>query len=110
MREVENVDRLMQDLQKTILALEKIGESSPTGSEQIDELLDQLFQQKIDLAGFSVNESAQPYQQAAQAMSRAAGKAERAAKDVAALAEARSAVSDAIGRLAQMLDKLVPQE
>jgi hypothetical protein len=100
----------MQDLQKTILALEKISEESPAGSEQIDELLDQLFQQKIDLAGFSVNETTQAYQQAVQAMSRAAAKAERAVRDAGAIPEMLGVVAHAISGLARVLDRLVPQE
>lgn len=102
------MEGLIQDLQKTILALETLSQSSATASEQIDELLDQLFQQKIDLLKASLNLSSAPYQQAAEAMSEAAVKAARAVKEPARIEEMTIAVADAISKLARLLDHAVP--
>jgi len=100
---VNNVDILIQDLQKTIAALEALGDS-----EQIDELLDQLFQHKIDLVNATLNTASQPYQHAAQAMKQAAAKAERAAKEPARVDEATAAVAGAVAKLAKLLDSVIP--
>lgn len=107
---VKNVDTLIQDLQKTIETLEILSEMPATAGDQIDELLDQLFQQKIDLVHSSLNASSQPFQQAAQAMKQAASKTTRAAKEPAParLAEMAKAVSDAITKLARLLDNASP--
>lgn len=102
------MEGLIQDLQKTILALETLSASSATASDQIDELLDQLFQQKIDLVKASLNLSSVPYQQAAAAMSEAAAKAARAVKEPARIGEMARAVADAIGKVARLLDNVVP--
>lgn len=102
------MESLIQDLQKTILALETLSETSVTASDQIDELLDQLFQQKIDLMNASLNVSSGPYQQAALAISQAAVKAGRAVKDPGSIDETAVAVADAISKLARLLDNVVP--
>lgn len=98
----------MQDLQKTIEALETLGNSSATAGEQMDELLDPLFQHKIDLVGATLNVSTQPYQQAAAAMRQAAAKAARAVKEPARIGEASRAVAEAITKLARLQDSLFP--
>ena len=102
------MDTLIQDLQKTIEALETLGESPATAGEQIDDLLDPLFQHKIDLVSAALNVSTQPYQQAAAAMRQAAAKAERAVKEPARASEAFRAVADAITKLARLQDSLFP--
>lgn len=102
------MDTLLHDLQKTIEALETLGESSATAGEQIDELLDPLFQHKIDLVGATLNVSTLPYQQAAQAMRQAADKAERAAKEPGRVGEAARAVAEATAKLAKLQDSLFP--
>ncbi len=102
------MDSLIKDLQKTIEALETLSESPATAVDQIDELLDQLFQQKIDLVNAAPSVSSQPFQQAAKAMQQAAFKAERAVKDPSRLGESTLAVSDAITQLAKLLDSLLP--
>jgi len=101
---VKNVDSLIQDLQKTIDALETLSEMPVTAGEQIDELLDQLFQQKIDLVNASLNISSQPFQQASQAMAQAAAKAVRSVKEPARVNDMAKGVSDAITKLARLLD------
>ena len=98
----------MQDLQKTIEALETLGNSSAAAGEQMDELLDPLFQHKIDLVGATLNVSTQPYQQAAAAMRQAAAKAARAVKEPARIGEASRAVAEAITKLARLQDSLFP--
>ncbi len=104
------MERLIQEVQKTIVALEKLSESPKTASDQIDELLDQLFQQKIDLVGATRNESTASYQRALQAMGQAAAKAERAMKAPERIPEMAAAVSDAIAKVARVLDNVVPIE
>jgi methyl-accepting chemotaxis protein len=103
---VKNVDSLIKDLQKTIEALETLSEMPATAGEQIDELLDPLFQQKIDLVSISLNVSSQPFIQASQAMKQAANKAARAVKDPTQVEEMYKAVSDAISKLAKLLDSV----
>lgn len=102
------MDSLLQELQKTITGLEKLADKPATSSEQLDELLDQLFQQKTDLAKVQLNASAPSYQQSLSAVRQAAGKVDRAVKDSAKLAEMWPAVNDAIGKLAKLLDHLAP--
>ena len=100
------MDSLIQELQKTIEALETLSDRPATAGEQIDELLDQLFQQKIDLLNASVNVASQPFQLAALAMRQAAVKAARAVKEPARVGEMTSAVADAITKLARLLDSV----
>ena len=79
------MDNLSQNLQRTIKALETLSEKGLPQAEQVDELLDQLFQQKIDLANLNTNTSAPAYQQASHALSHAASRAEKAVKNTAHL-------------------------
>jgi len=102
------VDTLIQDLQKTIEALETLSVSPATAGEPIDDLLDPLFQHKIDLVNATLNVSTQAYQQAAVAMRQAAAKAERAAKEPGRVGEASLAVGEAITKLARLQDSLFP--
>ncbi|MDD5035572.1 MAG: spore germination protein GerPC [Methylococcaceae bacterium] len=102
------MDNLIQDLQKIIQALEALSESPATASEQIDEMLDQLFQQKIDLLNAALNVSTTPYQQAAQAMKQAAAKAERGAREPANIDEALRTISEAITKSSKLLDSVAP--
>jgi nitrate reductase assembly molybdenum cofactor insertion protein NarJ len=104
------VDSLIQDLQKTILALEKMSESAGTSSEQVDELLDQLFQQKIDLLNARLNPSSSPYQLAAQAMKKAAATASKTPKEPARVQDLIASISDAISKVARLLDNFVASE
>lgn len=98
------MDNLQQNLQRTIRALETLSEKNPPQAEQADELLDQLFQQKIDLANLNANSSLPAYQQANQAMGQAAARAEKAAKDPGQFRDAIPVVTDAIGKLAKLLN------
>ncbi len=98
------MEKLIFDLQKTIEALETLSESPAAAGDQIDELLDQLFQQKIDLVNATPNAASQPFQHAAQAMRKAAVAAENAARKPSHLGETMSAVSEAITKLAKLLD------
>jgi phage-related minor tail protein len=102
------MDNLIQDVQKTIVALEKLAERPATASEQLDELLDQLFQLKTDLNNVNLNPSSPQYQQALQAVRQAVGKADRATKDNGKLGEMMPAVNNAISKLAKLLDHLAP--
>jgi hypothetical protein len=105
---VKNVDILIQDLQKTIEALETLSDNPATAGDPIDELLDQLFQHKIDLVSLTLNTASPPYQHAAQAMKQAAAKAERAVQEPARIDEAAAAVASAIPKLAKLLDSVIP--
>lgn len=102
------MDILIQDLQKTIEALETLSDKPVADGGQIDELLDQLFQHKIDLVSATLSVSSPSYQQAAQAMKQAAAKAERAAKEPARVGEAEQAVAEAIAKLAKLFDSIIP--
>lgn len=102
------MDSLIQDLQKTIEALETLSLTAANEDGKIDELLDQLFQQKIDLVNASLNVSSPPFQQASQAVKQAAAKAEKAVKDAARVGETMGAVAEAIAKLAKLLDNLAP--
>lgn len=101
------MDRVIADLQKTIQALETLSTNQPALAEQCDELLDPLYQQKIDLVAASLNVESPAYQQALQAISTAAGKVEKAVKHPAAPDDAFKAVESAIPRLARLLDQAV---
>lgn len=99
------MDNLQQSLQRTIRALEALSEKNLPQGDRIDELLDQLFQQKIDLASLSISAAAPLYQQAGQALGQAASRAEKAVKDANQLKDALSVVTDAIGKLAKLLNQ-----
>ena len=100
------MDSLIQDLQKTIDALETLSEMPTTAGEQIDELLDQLFQQKIDLVNATLNVSSQLFLVAAQAMALAASKAVLTVREPSQVNELVKGVSDAITKLARLLDSV----
>jgi len=102
------VDNLIQDLQRTIVSLEKLAEAPATASEQLDEILDQLFQQKTDLNKVKLVPAMQQYQQALQAVRQASGKADRAVKDASKLGEMIPVVNAAITKLARLLDHIAP--
>ncbi len=101
------MDNLLQSLQRTIRALETLSEKNPPQVDRVDELLDQLFQQKIDLANLNTNTSAPAYQQASQALSMAASRSEKAAKDPNQLRDTLPVVTEAIGKLAKLLNHVV---
>jgi methyl-accepting chemotaxis protein len=100
------MDKLTDDIQRTIRALENLSGRASAASEAIDELLDQLFQQKIDLAGSSYSTASAVYQLAVQSMSAAANKAERAVKDPNSISAMVPVIEDAIGKLARLLDSV----
>ncbi|BBA36259.1 uncharacterized protein sS8_4329 [Methylocaldum marinum] len=102
------MESLIQNLQRTIRALETLSEQKLPEADQVDELLDQLFQQKIDLVNLSVSSSSPAYQQAVQAMSQAAARVEKAAKEPSRLNEAVPVVFDAVGKLAKLLNHVMP--
>lgn len=99
------MENLIQDLQKMITALEQLGHLSQADSEQIDELLDQLFQQKIDLLRVSLNVSSQPFQQTAQAIHQAAAKLDKTVKHPSDIQASISQVQIAVNKLAKLLDQ-----
>jgi dsDNA-specific endonuclease/ATPase MutS2 len=99
------MEHLLQNLQRTIKALEILSEKGLPQAEQLDELLDQLFQQKIDLQNLNTNTSSTAYQQASQALGQAASRAEKAARDPGQVRDLIPAVTDAIGKLAKLLNQ-----
>ncbi len=101
------MENLFHNLQRTIKALEILSDKGLPQAEQLDELLDQLFQQKIDLSNLSPNPSSPAYQQASHALGLAASRAERAAKDPAQLRDLIPIVTDAIGKLTKVLNHVV---
>ncbi|HYE35143.1 hypothetical protein [Methylocaldum sp.] len=102
------MESLIQNLQRTIRALETLSEKRLPEADQVDELLDQLFQQKIDLVNVTLSSSSPVYQQAAQAVSQAATRVEKAAKEPSRVSEAIPVVFDAIGKLAKLLNHVTP--
>lgn len=100
------MENLLQNLQRTIKALEILSEKNLPQAEQVDELLDQLFQQKIDLVNLVSSHAGPAYQQASQAFGQAAGRAEKAVKDPAHLRETIPVITDAIGKLARLLNNV----
>jgi dsDNA-specific endonuclease/ATPase MutS2 len=98
------MENLLQNLQRTIKALETLSEKGLPQADSVDELLDQLFQQKIDLQNLSTNPSSTAYQQASQAMGQAAARAEKAIRDPGQLRDLVPAVTDAIAKLAKLLN------
>lgn len=101
------MENLLQNLQRTIKALETLSDKGLPQAEQVDEMLDQLFQQKIDLANINANTGWPVYQQAAQALGQAASKAEKAVKDQGQIKDMMAAVNDAIGKLTKLLNNAV---
>ena len=102
------MDKLTENLQRIISALEALNEPPGARSEPIDELLDQLFQQKIDLAQTSLNTASPPYQQAASDLATAAAKAERSARNPAETAALVPGVQQAMGKIAKLLNSVTP--
>ncbi len=101
------MESVIQDMQRIIRALEVLGDTELSANEQIFDLLDQLYQHKIDLSNTSLNSGAQSYQDAARIMRTAALKAEACVKDHAKLRETLQAVTDGISKLAPLLDHVV---
>jgi hypothetical protein len=102
------MESLIQNLQRTIRALETLSEKKLPEADQVDELLDQLFQQKIDLVNVTVSNASPVYQQAAQAMTQAAARVEKAVKEPSRMDEAIPVVFDAIAKLAKLLNHVMP--
>lgn len=100
------MDNLLQNLQGTIRALEALSDKGLAEADKIDELLDQLFQQKIDLANLNANTASPIYQQAAQALGQAASRAQRAIKDPNQVRDLLNVVSDAISKLGKLLNNV----
>jgi dsDNA-specific endonuclease/ATPase MutS2 len=100
------MENLIQNLQRTIRALETLSERALPEAEQVDELLDQLFQQKTDLLNVNVNVSSSIYQQASQALNQAATRAEKAIKDPSHLEELINLVNDAIAKVTKLLNNM----
>lgn len=98
------MDKLSDDIQKTIRALENLSARPSNASDQLDELLDQLYQQKLDLAEPAPNPSSALYTHAARSMASAAERAERALREPTGLKGALTAVEEAIARLARLVD------
>jgi hypothetical protein len=106
--EVITMENLLQNLQRTIRALESLSERPLTETEQVEALLDQLFQQKIDLVNRQFNAGSPLFQQAAHAVSLAATQTEKAVRTPAALSDALTQVEDAAGKLGNLLNGSLP--
>lgn len=90
-----------------IRVLESLSNQPATIGGQIDNLLDQLFQQKTDLDGADLNAASPVYQQAARYTAAAARKVEGAATDPSKADAVIPTVEEAIGRVAKLLDAVV---
>lgn len=98
------MDNLSNELQNVIRALEQVSDHAGTHSDAVYEILDQLYQQKMDLATASPHAASPNYKQAAEAIRAAAAKVKAAQRDKNRLGEALRAVSDATGKLNRVLD------
>lgn len=98
------MENLSEPLQRTIKAVEMLNNIAE--SEQLDGLLDQLFQQKIDLVHLRCNPASPAYQQASQSLNYAASKAEKAVNDPTLSNEAILSINDAINKLASLFNHL----
>lgn len=98
------MENLLQNLQRTIKALETLSEKNLPQSEELDELLDQLFQQKIDLVNFTTNTGSSNYQQTCQSLGQTATRAEKAIKNPAQIEELILAVKDSTGKITSLLN------
>lgn len=98
------MDNLNNELQNVIRALEQIGDHAGVHSEAVYELLDQLYQQKMDLANTPPRAAQPNYKQAGEAMRAACAKLKSAQRDKNRLADALQAVSEATGKLNRVLD------
>lgn len=102
------MNQLSEDLQRMIKALETLSEQPGASSAPLDDLLDQLFQQKIDLAGAQLNTASPAYQQAANDLAAASAKAERTIKNPAAAAALIPSIEQAISRVDRLLNDAAP--
>ena len=98
------MDNLGNELQNAIRALEQVSEHAEAHSDVVYELLDQLYQQKVDLVNASPHTATPNYKAAAEAMRTAAFKVKAAQRDKNHLADALRTVSDATGKLNRLLD------
>lgn len=98
------MDTLNNELQNVIRVLEQISDQAGANSDAVYELLDQLYQQKMDLNLATPHAAAPNYKLAMEAMRAAAGKVKAAQRDKNRLAEALRAVSDATGKINRVLD------
>lgn len=98
------MENLIQNLQRTIRALESLSKKPLAEVEQVEELLDQLFQQKIDLVNLRVNPASPLFQQVTQAMGLAAGHAEKALRLPTTTAESLPHIHHAIEKLGKLLN------
>ena len=98
------METLNQNLQRTIRALESLSEKPMVEVEQVEELLDQLFQQKIDLVNYQINPASSLLQQTTQALGLAATHTEEAVRQPAHVAHALPFVHEAIEKLGKLLN------
>lgn len=98
------MDNLSNELQNAIRALEQVSDHAGVHSDAVYELLDQLYQQKMDLAIASPHVAAPNYKLAVEAIAKAGAKVKSAQRDKNRLEEALHAVSEATGKLNRVLD------
>lgn len=95
------------ELQNLIRVLEQIGERAGVHSDMLYELLDQLYQQKMDLTTVALQPTSPHYKQAAESLHCVCGKLKAAQRDKSRLAEALRSVSDVTSKLNRVLDNAV---
>lgn len=98
------MDILSSELQNAIRALEQIADQAGDQGDLVDELLDRLYQQKMDATSTPLHAASPHYKKAVEAMRAAGGKVKSAQRDKGRLAEALSAVSEAAAKLNRVLD------
>lgn len=101
------MDTLNNELQNLIRALEQASAQAGAHGDRVDALLDQLYQQKMDLARAPAQTAALRHKQAREAMHAACSKIKAALRDKNRLGEALHAVVDASAKLNRVLNHTV---
>lgn len=99
------MDAISQHLTRIIKALESLSEKLPSQADAVDELLDQLYQQKMDLNLAGMSHASAPYQAAVQAMKGATASVEGAVRDTSKFDDALVKTADAISKLARLFER-----
>lgn len=101
------MDTLNNELQNLIRALEQASAQAGSHGDRVDALLDQLYQQKMDLAQAAAQTAALRHKQAREAMHAACSKIKASLRDKNRLGDALHAVEDASAKLNRVLDHTV---
>jgi hypothetical protein len=94
---------LGDELKSMIREMEKLRDSRQPPDDRIVELLDRLYQQKLDLIRARIDSATVKYQHALDALNEAVAGTRDAIQDLAKLEEALRKIAKAVGRLADLI-------